>query len=85
MARIHKVEFYLVDYNDMYETGEDVLNEAENKLYGLIQCPTWKTSTEFEWHDDINLNYSSCSKEDCEKYFPQKQTIISLGLLCKED
>lgn len=84
MARLHKLEFYLADYNDMYETGEDVLNEAENKLYGLIQCPTWKTSPKFEWHDEIDLNYSSCNKEDCEKYFSLKQALTSMGLY-KED
>ena len=31
--------------------------------------PEWKTSEEFEWDDDIDLNYLDCSKEDCEKYF----------------
>ena len=70
MGRVHKVEFYLVDANDMYETGEYLMTEIENNLYdGFIKCSTWKTSEEFEWDDDLKLNYSNCTKEDCEKYF----------------
>ena len=81
MARIHKIEFYLVDCNDEYENGDDLMTEIEYNLSdGFIQYPTWKTSPEFEWYDDIDLNYSSCSKEDCEKYFSLKQTLTSLGL-----
>ena len=70
MARVHKLEFYLVDVNDYYKTCEDVINEIERKLYdGFILNPEMKTSKEFKWDDDIDLNYSDCSKEDCEKYF----------------
>lgn len=70
MARIHKLEFYLVDYNDVYENGDYILAEIENNLYdGFILNPKTKTSKEFEWDDDIDLNYSDCSKEDCERYF----------------
>ena len=69
MAKIHKVEFYIVDPNDFYYDGEDLINEIERKLYeGFILNPEWKTSEEFEWDDDIDLNYSDCSKENCEKY-----------------
>ena len=70
MARVHKVEFYLIDANDMYETGEELMTEIENKLYdGFIQCPTWKTSEEFEWDDGLDINRVKCIKEYCEKYF----------------
>lgn len=26
-------------------------------------------SKEFEWNDDIDLNYYGCTEEDCKKYF----------------
>ena len=85
MAKIHKMEFYLVDCSDTYKNGESVINEIERSLYdGFIQCPTWKTSVEFEWHDDIDLNSYDCNKEECEKYFSLKQTLASMGLY-KED
>lgn len=70
MAKVHKVEFYLTDVNDMYETGEELMTEIENKLYdGFIGCPTWKTSEEFEWDDELAINKINCTKEDFEKYF----------------
>ena len=69
MARIHKVEFYLVDPNDFYESEEDVINHAEVRLYeGWMMHPKCTTSEWFEWHDDIELNFLDCSEESCEKY-----------------
>lgn len=70
MAKIHKVEFYIVDPNGFYDDGEDLIQDV--RLYdGFMLHPKWKTSEEFEWDDDIDLNYSDCSKEDCEKYFKE--------------
>ena len=70
MARVHKVEFYLVDANDYYIDGYDLITEITNDLEeGFVKCLTWKTSKEFEWDDNIKLNYINCTKEDCEEYF----------------
>ena len=69
MAKIHKVEFYFVDYNDFYKTSDDLLYNIDSLCDGLVLHPECKTSKSFEWYDDINLNHYGCSKDDCEKYF----------------
>ena len=69
MAKVHRVEFYIVDPNGIYVDGENLIHSIKVRLYdGFMLNPEWKTSEEFEWDDDIDLNYSDCSKEDCEKY-----------------
>ncbi|MBQ6816875.1 MAG: hypothetical protein IJO27_00415 [Bacilli bacterium] len=70
MSKIHKVEFYIVDPNDVYNDGEDLIDSINERLYdGWMLNPKWKTSKEIDWHDDIDLNFSDCSEADCEKYF----------------
>lgn len=72
MAKVHKVEFYILDANDFYDDGEDLIHSINVRLYeGDMLHPKWKTSKEFEWDDDIDLNYSDCSEMDCEKYFTE--------------
>lgn len=70
MAKIHKVEFYIVDANSFYDTEEKLICDIDRGLYeGCIKHFKWKTSKEFEWDDDLDINYKKCSEEDCEKYF----------------
>lgn len=70
MAKVHKVEFYIVDPNDFYDDGYDLIHSIDVRLYeGFMLNPEWKTSEEFEWDDNIDLNDYDCSKENCEKYF----------------
>lgn len=70
MARIHKVSFYFVDFNDTYKTGDDFIYNIDKGFHdGLILHPKFKTSKYFEWYDDINLNHCGCTTYDCEKYF----------------
>lgn len=68
MARVHKVEMYLVDPNDYY-------NDAESEIECLIDRSEFyskflriKSSKYFEWDDDIILNKYACTKEDCESF-----------------
>ena len=73
MAKIHKLEFYVVDPNDFYDTAEDILHSIDIRLYtGFIpHCYKLKSSKEFEWYDEIDLNYISCDEIDCERYFEE--------------
>ena len=69
MARIHKVEMYLLDVNDTY--GEFIGNDLECLFERSEFSPmfiTNKPSKTFEWDDDIILNKRSRTEDDCKKF-----------------
>ena len=75
MAKLYKIEGYLCDVNGEMKDVEDFrdyLDMLITRGYYLIDNPIdfkITESKEFEWHDDIDLNYRDCTEEDCEKYF----------------
>ena len=73
MAKLYKVELYLCDVNDEFYDKDDVLEYLNSLLemddYFLIRIINAKESKEFEWYDDIDINYSDCTKEEFDKYF----------------
>lgn len=71
MAKVFKVSMYVTDYNDFYQDGEHLENDLE--LYdGSINCVEIEESEEFEWKDEIKINYLDATKEDFEAYFKKK-------------
>lgn len=73
MAKLIKIEGYLCDANDGFYSEESLRNYFDNVLdRSDLFAPTpfkIKMSKDFEWDDNIDLNYTSCTEEDCEKYF----------------
>ena len=74
MAKLFKIEAYLVDFCEEFET-EDRLEDC------LIWCTQNDLNLEHlkidsanigEWHDDHPLNYMDCPKAEFEKYFKEK-------------
>lgn len=70
MAKIYKITAYIVDPNDRYNDGEEWFVDIINGD-GYVFCPVpiEHKSVEFEWDDDLAINYIGCKKEDCEEYF----------------
>lgn len=69
MARIHKVEMYLVDANDYYDDVELAIeNMVERSEFYSLHVKA-QSSKEIEWDDDIDFNHTDCTKESCEAYF----------------
>ena len=70
MAKIYKIAAYIVDPNDRYEDGEEWFVDAVDHN-GFVFCPVpiEHKCVEFEWDDNLDINYIGCKKEDCEKYF----------------
>lgn len=68
MSKIHKVEMYVVDANDLmsrdYTDIPYVLSYAD--MDGILI--NGKT-VEFEWDDDLAINRIDCPLEEYEKYF----------------
>ena len=73
MAKLYKVELYLCDVNDEFYDKDDVLEYLNSLLemddYFLTRIINVKESKEFEWYDNIDINYSDCNIEKFEKYF----------------
>ena len=71
MAKIHKVEMYLVDINEDFETLHDALNYMTNGKYSPLLHLVTSESKEFEWDDDVIVNRCNCTNEQYNQFFEQ--------------
>lgn len=74
MAKIYKIEAYLIDVVDRLE-DEDLKNSVSEYLSSKFDCivhenhTSIKESRGFAWDDNLDLNMIDCKKEDYDKYF----------------
>jgi len=69
MAKLHKIELYLIDHNDKYSSLDNIVVDIENATDLDVNCFNTK-EVEIEWDDDIDINFSSkCTVENFRKYF----------------
>ena len=68
MAKIFKIQGYLVDYNDRFDARDiaDILEEMPDIIAHHIKVEEHDIG---EWEDDNPLNYHKCPESECEKYF----------------
>ena len=52
--KFHKIEMYIIDYNDDYSTLEDIISDMELATNSIINCFDTK-EVNIEWHDDIGF------------------------------
>jgi hypothetical protein len=72
MAKIHKLEMYIIDCDDRFECLEDILNYIDIKTRETLDMTVFNSQTkEIEWHDDIDLNYFGRSRMTYENYFKE--------------
>jgi hypothetical protein len=69
MARIHKVEMYLVDIHEDFETLNDAIIYMTNRKYSPLLHLVTSESKEFEWDDDIIINSCHCTNEQYNQFF----------------
>ena len=74
MARLYKMTLYVCDLNDDLSLSEiktlikqDALDSVSTNC--ICDFADEQIGPEVEWHDDIDLNYFSRTKETWEKYF----------------
>lgn len=68
MAKVYKVSMYITDTDEC----SDIENLIEHGLNRYDLYPSFmdvKSSEEFEWDDDLEINNVECTKNDFEKYF----------------
>jgi len=68
MATLHKVELYIIDYNDNYKNLEDIINDIDNSIDCSINHFNAQ-EVKIDWHDEIDLNYTNCPVENFRNYF----------------
>jgi len=68
MAKLHKVELYIIDVNDNYSNLNEIMHDIGNTTdYSLI--PFNSQEVEIDWHDEIDINLSNCPVENFREYF----------------
>ena len=70
MARLYKIEMYIVDYNDDYSTLEDIISDMELATDVFLNCFNVE-EVNVKWNDDIDLNFANQSVEIYRKYFKE--------------
>ena len=76
MAKIFKISGYIIDVNDEI-TQNDIELLFDHDKYINISRLECKQSKEFEWRDDIDINFTDAKQEDFEKYFDEELIIKS--------
>lgn len=73
MAKVTKLEVYIVDSDDDYQDAEHFIGELKelirNQMWVQVDVGEVKESEEFEWDDDLKINRTDSTIEDLEAYF----------------
>lgn len=69
MAKVHKITMYVVDYDgdcdDITDEIDRIFDRYSELSANQIEA---KSSKEFEWEDEIDINQKGCTKEQYEAY-----------------
>lgn len=75
MAKVHKVTLYVVDlYGDFdnyteEEIGLEIKDAVDTQLDTSSHLGKIESSEEFEWDDELKINYTAATTKDYEEYF----------------
>ena len=73
MAKLFKIETYFIDYQDHFDSTEELENYIEWAIcHGIFEHTNITSVNIGEWCDDHPLNYMDCPKAEFEKYFKEK-------------
>jgi hypothetical protein len=68
MAKLHKVEMYILDSADDYNSLEQIIDHTNDRSY--VQFNPFNSQTvEFEFDDEHPLNFNDAKVEDYRKMF----------------
>lgn len=76
MAKIHKLELYLIDFEDYdFKQHLEYIADKHDIYYKVV---SHKESKSFKWEDDLDINQEDCTLEDYKKYFDDRKAILNL-------
>jgi hypothetical protein len=68
MAKVHKVSMFVTDI-DGDSNLKDLIVHGLSRYDLFPEFIEVKSSEEFEWEDDLEINDVECTKDKFEKYF----------------
>ena len=72
MAKLHKIEMYILDIDEHYGDLQGTIDHINDRLE-LVELKPFNVQTvDFDWHDDHKLNYSNATYEDYMGFFPDE-------------
>lgn len=79
MARVFKLEMYIVDAEGTFEnmTVSQVAREIKSTIdyehWTTSEVASLQTSKEFEWDDSLDINRTLATLDDYESYFKKEE------------
>lgn len=83
MSKIHKIEMYVVDANDLMDRDYTGIPEVLDRYTDMNGIIINGKTVEFEWDDDLAINRVNCPLEEYEKYL--EKDIVMKCELCSEE
>jgi hypothetical protein len=75
MAKLHKVEMYIVDIDEHYGNLNETIEHINDRLELVELHPFNVQTVGFDWHDEHKLNLSDASYEDYRGMFPKEDEV----------
>ncbi|UNA01546.1 hypothetical protein MG295_00129 [Bacillus phage vB_BcgM] len=78
MSKVHKITLYVVDLHgdyDIYSEGEigrEIKYAVDGQLDTESHVAKIESSEEFEWDDELKINYTNAETKDYEEYFKEE-------------
>jgi cupin superfamily acireductone dioxygenase involved in methionine salvage len=72
MARVYKVEMYVIDYNDEIQDEQHLVEQIDHSntlKWVSTKVSDVEKSKEFEWDDNLAINKMYPEVDELEKYF----------------
>ena len=69
MAKLHKIEMYIVDIDEHYGTLANIIEHINERLELVELCPFKEQTVDFDWHDEHELNMRGAKYKDYAKHF----------------
>ena len=74
MAKLFKIQTYLLDYNDDFRDEQFLKDYLELQIrYGHLDHTHIMSTKIDEWDDNHPLNYTDCPEAEYEKYFKENK------------
>lgn len=72
MAKLHKIEMYILDLNEQYGSLGDTISHINDRLECVSLHPFKVQTVCFEWHDEHKLNFRDATYKDYRGMFPKE-------------
>lgn len=74
MAKLHKMEIYILDSADEYNTLEQIISDVNDRM-DISLIPFDAQSVSFDFHDSHVLNFEDARQSDYRGMFPSVDEI----------